>query len=44
LLFSDDGKKDFITVEGNVYTHKQVEIRNGLIFMRMKKRSFNNEK
>jgi hypothetical protein len=37
-LFSNNEKQDFITVEGNIYTHKQIEKRNGLIFMRMKKR------
>ena len=37
-LFSDDDKLDFITVEGNVYTHKQIEKKNGLVFMRLKKR------
>ena len=38
LNFSDDGKVDYITLEGNIYNHKQVEIRNGITFMRMKKR------
>jgi len=37
-FFSDDGKQDFITVDGNIYTHKQIETRNGIVFMRMKKR------
>jgi len=37
-IFSDNEKQDFITVEGNIYTHKQIETRNGIIFMRMKKR------
>ncbi len=39
-IFSDDGKLDFITIEGHTYTHKQIERRNGLTFMRMKKRLF----
>lgn len=37
-LFSNDEKLDFIEVDGNNYTHKQIEKRNGLVFMRMKKR------
>jgi len=37
-IFSDNEKQDFITVEGNIYTHKQIEARNGILFMRMKKR------
>lgn len=37
-LFSDDDKTDYITIEGNIYTHKQIERRNGITFMRMKKR------
>ena len=38
LNFSDNYKRDYITVDGNIYTHKQIEIRNGITFMRMKKR------
>ena len=34
----NDEKVDYITVEGNSYTHKQIEKRNGIVFMRMKKR------
>ena len=41
-LYSDDEKQDFITIEGNIYTHKQIETKNGIIFMRMKKRFLNN--
>ena len=37
-LFSDNGKVDYITIEGNIYTHKQIERRDGITFMRMKKR------
>ena len=37
-LYSDDEKLDFITIEGDIYTHKQIERRNGVTFMRMKKR------
>ena len=37
-LFSDNEKLDFITIEGDTYTHKQIEKRNGIVFMRMKKR------
>ncbi len=29
---------DFIRVEGNVYTHKQIERRNGRLYMRLKRR------
>jgi len=36
--FSDNDKVDYITIDGNIYTHKQIETRNGLVFMRMKKR------
>ena len=38
MKFSDDDKLDYITIEGRVYTHKQIEIRNGITYMRMKKR------
>ena len=41
LNFSDNDKVDYITVDGNIYTHKQIENRNGIIFMRMKKRFLN---
>ena len=34
----ESDKQDFITVDGNIFTHKQIEIRNGIRFMRMKKR------
>ncbi|MBI2558908.1 hypothetical protein HYW20_06310 [Candidatus Woesearchaeota archaeon] len=37
-LFSDNGKVDYITIEGDVFTHKQIENRDGIVFMRMKKR------
>ncbi|MBI3035617.1 hypothetical protein HYY71_04805 [Candidatus Woesearchaeota archaeon] len=37
-IFSDNEKTDYVTLEGNIYTHKQIENRNGIIFMRMKKR------
>ncbi len=40
-LFSDDEKLDFITIDGNIYTHRQIEKKNGLVFMRMKKRILN---
>ena len=43
LNFSDDKKLDYINVDGSVYTHKQIEFRNGVIFMRMKKRVLKNE-
>ena len=38
LSFSGNDKADYITIEGNIYTHKQIERRNGITFMRMKKR------
>ena len=34
-----DAKHDFISVNNNILIHKQVEIKNGLVFMRMKKRA-----
>lgn len=40
-LFSDNEKVDYITIDDNVYTHKQIERRNGITFMRMKKRFLN---
>ena len=43
-MFSDNQKLDYITIEGRVYLHKQIEKRNGAIFMRMKKRFINPEK
>lgn len=36
--FSGKDMRDYITIDGNIYTHKQIENRNGLVFMRMKKR------
>ena len=38
LNFSNDEKLDFISIDGNIFTHKQIEKRNGITFMRMKKR------
>jgi len=35
---SDNEKRDYITISSDVYTHKQIEMRNGILFMRMKKR------
>ena len=37
-FFSDNGKLDYITIDNGVYLHKQIETRNGILFMRMKKR------
>jgi len=31
-------KLDYVTLENNSYIHKQVEFKDGLVFMRMKKR------
>ena len=36
--FSDDEKLDYITIDGNIFVHKQIEKRNGITFMRLKKR------
>ena len=39
LEFSSENEKlDYITIDENTYTHKQIEMRNGIVFMRMKKR------
>ena len=35
---SNTEKKDFITFDEGIFTHKQIEVRNGIVFMRMKKR------
>ncbi len=32
-------KHDFIAIKDKVYLHKQIELRDGLVFMRMKKRA-----
>lgn len=41
-FFSEDEKLDYITIEGDIYTHKQIEKKDGLVFMRMKKRIVKN--
>ena len=38
LGFNNSEKQDIISFDGFVYTHKQIETRNGAVFMRMKKR------
>ncbi len=38
LSISDNETVEYINIDGNIYTHKQIENRNGIIFMRMKKR------
>ena len=38
ILNKADNVVDIIKRVGNSYIHKQVEIRNGLLFMRLKKR------
>ena len=43
MQFLKDEKQDFITVGDRFYTHKQIEIKNGIVYMRMKKRSIKNE-
>ena len=43
MQFSNNNKLDYITVDGRVYTHKQIEVRNGITFMRMKKRIINKD-
>ena len=37
-FFSGNEKVDYITIDKGVYLHKQIERRDGVIFMRMKKR------
>jgi len=37
-FFSSEDIVDYITLENGIYTHKQVENRNGILYMRMKKR------
>ncbi len=39
----DDNTLEYISVDNNVLTHKQIEFRQGLVFMRMKKRLFAHE-
>jgi hypothetical protein len=38
MQFSDSEKQDYITIENNVYLHKQIETKGNIVFMRMKKR------
>lgn len=38
LRISDNETVEYINLEGNIYTHKQIENRNGILYMRMKKR------
>ena len=43
LQISGDSRKvDYITIDGNIVMHKQIETRNGITFMRMKKRIIRN--
>lgn len=35
---SDSRKIDIVSYENNFYTHKQIEIKNNLLYMRIKKR------
>jgi hypothetical protein len=37
-LFTDSRKIDIFMYANEYYTHKQVELKNNLLFMRMKKR------
>ena len=37
-IFSEDGSLNHIRIDKNIVTHKQVEMRSGKIYMRMKKR------
>ena len=37
-FFSDNEKMDYITIDKDILTHKQIENSNGILFMRMKKR------
>lgn len=36
---SNSKKLDIITIKNKYYIHKQVEVRDGLLFVRLKKRS-----
>ena len=36
-LFND--KIDIVSVDGTVYTHKQIEIKDGRLYMRLKRRN-----
>jgi len=35
---SNSSKIDIVIITNNVYTHKQIEVKNNLVFMRIKKR------
>ena len=37
-VFRDDNSVDMVTVKNNLVTHKQIEMKNGRVYMRMKKR------
>ncbi len=37
-VFSDDNSLNLVKINNNIVTHKQIEKRDGRIFMRMKKR------
>ena len=38
MQFSDSEKQDFITIENNIFLHKQIETKGNIVYMRMKKR------
>ena len=44
ISFENSKKIDIIRVSNNFFTHKQIENRNGLLFMRMKKRAILTDK
>lgn len=35
---SNSSKIDIVIITNNVYTHKQIEVKNNLVFMRIKKK------
>ena len=37
-VFSEDNSLNLVKINNNIVTHKQVEMRDGRIYMRMKKR------
>ncbi|HLC50349.1 MAG: hypothetical protein AABX00_00575 [Nanoarchaeota archaeon] len=38
MQFSNSEKEDFITLENGIFTHKQIERKGNIVYMRMKKR------
>ncbi len=40
VLSSDSNIFDYVSIENNIFLHKQIESRQGIVYMRMKKRVF----